>query len=33
VNWGYAICDAGLRRHLDRDAARPLGFPYREAAV
>jgi NTE family protein len=33
VNWGYAICDAGLRRHLDRDAARPLGFPYPEAAV
>jgi NTE family protein len=33
VNWGYAVCDAGLRRHLDRDAARPLGFPYREAAV
>jgi NTE family protein len=33
VNWGYAICDAGLRRHLDRDAARPRGFPYPEAAV
>jgi NTE family protein len=33
VNWGYAVCDAGLRRHLDRDAARPLGFPYPEAAV
>jgi NTE family protein len=33
VNWGYAVCDAGLRRHLDRDAARPLGFPYRAAAV
>ena len=33
VNWGYAICDAGLRRHLDPDAARPLGFPYRAAAV
>jgi NTE family protein len=33
VNWGYAICDAGLRRHLDRDAAPPLGFPYPEAAV
>jgi NTE family protein len=33
VNWGYAICDAGLRRHLDPGAARPLGFPYPEAAV
>jgi NTE family protein len=33
VNWGYAICDAGLRRHLDRAAARPLGFPYPEAAA
>lgn len=33
VNWGYAICDAGLRRHLDPGAARPLRFPYPEAAV
>jgi hypothetical protein len=28
-----AICDAAPRRHLDPDAARPLGFPYPEAAV
>jgi NTE family protein len=33
VNWGYAVCDAGLRRHLDPGAARPLGFPYPDAAV
>ena len=33
VNWGYAICDAGLRRHLDRGAARPFGFPYPDATV
>jgi NTE family protein len=33
VNWGYAICDAGLRAHLDRDADPPAGFPYPEAGV
>jgi NTE family protein len=30
INWGYAICDAGLRRHLDPEAAEPAGFPYPE---
>ena len=33
INWGYAICDAGLRRHLDPGAAAPEGFPYPQHAV
>jgi NTE family protein len=28
VNWGYAVCDAALRRHVDPSLARPLGFPF-----
>jgi NTE family protein len=33
INWGYAICDAGLRRGLERGAHPPTGFPYPEAGV
>jgi len=33
VNWGYAVCDAALRRHLDGGIAAPLGFPYPSAGV
>jgi NTE family protein len=28
INWGYAVCDAALRRHVDAGLARPAGFPY-----
>jgi NTE family protein len=28
INWGYAICDAALRRHLDPSLKIPAGFPY-----
>ena len=28
INWGYAVCDAALRRHVDAGIARPAGFPY-----
>jgi NTE family protein len=28
INWGYAICDAALRKHFDQSIARPKGFPY-----
>lgn len=28
INWGYAICDAGLRRHVDPGIPKPEGFPY-----
>jgi NTE family protein len=33
INWGYAVCDAGLRKHVDPGLARPHDFPYPEAAV
>ena len=33
INWGYAVCDAALRRHVDRAIKRPLGFPYAGAGV
>jgi NTE family protein len=26
INWGYAVCDAALRKHMG--AAAPKGFPY-----
>lgn len=28
VNWGYAVCDAALRRHVNASIAPPRGFPY-----
>jgi len=28
INWGYAVCDAALRRHVDPGDAPPKGFPY-----
>lgn len=28
INWGYAVCDAAVRRHVDSSAARPSDFPY-----
>jgi NTE family protein len=33
INWGYAVCDAGLRRHYKPDLARPTGFPYPAVGV
>jgi NTE family protein len=33
INWGYAVCDAALRRHVDAAIARPGAFPYPEAGV
>ncbi|MGK2857315.1 MAG: patatin-like phospholipase family protein [Thermoanaerobaculia bacterium] len=33
VNWGYAVCDAAMRKHADRKLAVPEGFPYPAAAV
>jgi NTE family protein len=29
INWGYAICDAGIRRWLDPTLPAPTAFPYR----
>ena len=33
INWGYAVCDAGLRAHLSPPPALPQGFPYPETGV
>ena len=33
INWGYAVGDAGLRKHLDENAEAPAGFPYPDAGV
>jgi NTE family protein len=28
INWGYAVCDAGIRTHVDRTKPPPANFPY-----
>jgi NTE family protein len=33
INWGYAVCDAALRRHVDPAIAAPKGFPYSASGV
>jgi NTE family protein len=33
INWGYAVCDAALRRHMDSTLPRPVGFPYPASGV
>ena len=33
INWGYAVCDAALRKHVDPAIAKPGGFPYSGAGV
>lgn len=33
TNWGYAVCDAALRKHVDPAPAKPPGFPYPAAKV
>jgi NTE family protein len=33
VNWGYAVCDAALRRHVDPALPSPRSFPYEHAGV
>ena len=33
INWGYAVCDAALRKHYDDTIARPQGFPYSARGV
>lgn len=32
INWGYAVCDAALRKHVDPNLRKP-AFPYRDAKV
>lgn len=33
INWGYAVTDAALRKHIDARLAPPQGFPYPAAGV
>ncbi len=33
INWGYAVCDAALRAHVNAPLAKPAGFPYPAAGV
>jgi NTE family protein len=33
INWGYAVTDAALRKHVDPSLARPSDLPYPTAAV
>ncbi len=33
INWGYAVCDAGLRKHVDGTLPAPVAFPYPSAGV
>lgn len=33
INWGYAVCDAGMRAHVATAAAAPAEFPYPGSAV
>lgn len=33
INWGYAICDAGMRRWVTPSAPAPMAYPYPHAGV
>jgi NTE family protein len=33
INWGYAVCDAALRKHVDKTLAPPPAFPYSASKV
>lgn len=33
INWGYAICDAALRKHVEPSLPAPPGFPYPLAGI
>ncbi|HYI49279.1 MAG TPA: patatin-like phospholipase family protein [Allosphingosinicella sp.] len=33
INWGYAVCDAAVRRHFRPDAPKPAGYPYPASGV
>ena len=33
INWGYAVCDAGMRRHVDAALPAPIRFPYHTVGV
>lgn len=33
INWGYAVCDAALRKHVEPGLQRPADFPYPASGV
>jgi NTE family protein len=33
INWGYAVCDAAMRRWVDMSLPEPAGFPYPASGV
>ena len=33
INWGYAVCDAGMRTYVDGSLPAPAGFPYPQRGV
>ena len=33
INWGYAVCDAAMRKHVDPALPRPAAFPYPDQGV
>jgi NTE family protein len=33
INWGYAVCDAAMRRWVDSTLPKPSGFPYPASGV
>lgn len=33
INWGYAVCDAAMRKHVVPSAPAPAGFPYPDSGV
>ena len=33
INWGYAVCDAAMRKHVDPSLPAPADFPYPEVGV
>jgi NTE family protein len=33
INWGYAVCDAAIRKHVDSGLTVPARFPYQTAEV
>ena len=33
INWGYAVCDTAVRRHVDPNLPKPSGFPYPDVGV
>jgi NTE family protein len=33
INWGYAVCDAAMRKHVDNSLPEPAAFPYPNVGV